>query len=53
MTTTKYNATNNNKQGRSNNINNKNNNNYINNKINSFRSQRLTFIEHNKIQYDQ
>ena len=50
-TTTKYNVTNNNKQGHHNKIHNKNNNNNnnynINNTINSFRSFRLTFVDHN------
>ena len=45
LLTTKYSVISNNKQGHNNNNNNNNNN--INNKIISFRSLRLTFIDHN------
>ena len=53
-TTTEYNLTSNNKQGPNINIyNNNNNNNNIDNKINSFRNLRLTFIDQNQIKCDQ
>ena len=44
---TKYSVISNLKQGHNNNNDNNNNNNNINNKIISFRSLRLTFIDHN------